>query len=178
MTELIYHVATSLDNFICDAQGNANDFLPEGDHIPDFLNSIHQYGAVLMGMKTYQYGFQFGMKPGEPGYKGLKHYVFSKRFDFTSNDEVELVRGDAVAFVRRLKDRYEKPLWLCGGGELAGSLLKARLIDKLVLKVNPILIYNGIALFGSVQDKIRLELLDLKRYESGVLRQSYKVNYL
>lgn len=177
MTELIYHVATSLDGFICDRNGQANDFLPEGDHIPDFLNSIHDYGAVLMGKRTYEYGFQFGLKPGEPGYKGLKHYIFSRSFDFASNDEVELVRTDAVAFISKLKTQNTKPLWLCGGGELAGTLLKHRLIDGLVLKVNPIMIYDGVPLFGESKEKINLKLTDLKKYDSGVLRTSYRIGY-
>ncbi|WP_396021743.1 dihydrofolate reductase family protein, partial [Bacillus cereus group sp. BfR-BA-01380] len=87
MAELIYHVAVSLDNFIAD-QGmidrniNNSSFLFDGDHIPDFLSDIHQYDAVLMGRKTYEFGFQFGAKPGEPGYKGIKHYIFSNSMQF------------------------------------------------------------------------------------------------
>lgn len=177
MTELVYHVATSLDGFICDRHGQAHDFLPEGDHIPDFLNSIHEYGAVLMGKRTYEYGFQFGLKSGEPGYRGLKHYIFSGSFDFPSNSEVELVRTDAVAYIAKLKTLNTKPLWLCGGGQLAGSLLKNRLIDKLVLKVNPILIYDGIPLFGNAKEKISMQMLDFKKYDSGVLRTTYCVQY-
>lgn len=178
MTELIYHVATSLDGFICDREGGTNAFLPEGDHIPDFMKSIYDYSAVLMGKKTYEYGFRFGLKPGEPGYKGLKHYIFSKSFDFLSTDEVELVKKDSISFVTKLKKENTKPLWLCGGGEFAGSLLKNRLIDKLVLKINPILINEGIPLFGEVREAISLNLVDLKKYESSVVRTTYEVRYL
>ena len=178
MAELIYHVATSLDGFICDRNGNTNDFLSDGDHIPDFMNSIQNYGAVLMGKKTYEYGFQFGMKPGEAGYKGLKHYIFSKSFDFLSNGEVELVKTDTISFVSELKSRYTKPLWLCGGGELAGSLLKERLIDKLVLKINPILINDGVPLFGDSKVKVSLDLIEYKKYRSGVLLPTYRIGYV
>ncbi len=178
MTELVYHVATSLDGFICDRKGGTSDFLPEGDHIPDFLNSINDYSSVLMGKRTYEYGFQFGLKAGEQGYKGLKHYIFSKSFDFPSNDGVELVKTDAAAFIRKLKTQNAKPIWLCGGGDLAASLLKNKLIDRLVLKVNPILIYDGVPLFGGAKEKLKLELIDFKKYDSGVVKPTYRIGYV
>lgn len=119
MAELVYHVAVSLDNFIADQamlEGDINHsfFLFEGEHVPDFLSDIQHYEAVLMGSKTYEFGFQFGAKPGEPGYKGLKHYIFSSSLQFESNEEVELIEGDAVAFIENLKRQGDGKLWLCG----------------------------------------------------------------
>jgi dihydrofolate reductase len=182
MATLVYHVAVSLDYFIADPgmqEGKIDQtlFLFAGDHVPDFLADIQQYTAVLMGRKTYEYGFQFGAKPGEPGYKGLKHYIFSNSLQFDSNDEVELVRGDSVAFIQHLKEKEEGKLWLCGGGELAGALLEKQLIDQLVLKVNPILVGEGVPMFGSLKPRLSLELKDLKRFDSGVLKMTYDIHY-
>jgi dihydrofolate reductase len=182
MVKLIYHVAVSLDNFIADQamiDGNINKslFLFDGDHVPDFLTDIQQYDSVLMGGKTYEFGFQFGAKPGEPGYKGLKHYIFSNSMHFESNDEVELVKGDALGFIENLKQQGFGKIWLCGGGELAGSLLKNKLIDKLVLKVNPIIVGEGIPLFGSVKTDLKLELVDMKQYSNGVIKPTYNIIY-
>lgn len=182
MAELIYHVAVSLDNFIADQSmldGNINNslFLFEGDHVPDFLSDIQEYDAVLMGGKTYEFGFQFGAKPGEPGYKGIKHYIFSNTLQFESNEEVELIKGNAIAFIENLKQKSNGKLWLCGGGELAGSLLKHKLIDQLVLKVNPVIIGEGISLFGSVKPSLTLKLVELKQYASGVIKPTYNIIY-
>ncbi|WP_445480081.1 dihydrofolate reductase family protein [Lysinibacillus irui] len=182
MAELIYHVAVSLDNFIAD-QGmidgdiNNSSFLFDGDHVPDFLADIHQYDAVLMGGKTYEFGFQFGAKPGEPGYKGIKHYIFSNTLLFESNEEVELIKGDAIGFIKNLKQEGGSKIWLCGGGELAGSLIKHKLIDQLVLKVNPIIVGEGISLFGSVKPRLNLKLVDMKQYSSGVIKSTYTIIY-
>ncbi len=180
MAELIYHVATTTDGFIADPQGKADGsvFLYEGDHIPDFLNHIKEYAAVLMGRKTYEFGYQFGMKPGEAGYKGIKHYVFSKNIGFDSNEEVEVVQTDAVAFTKQLKTTLgNTKIWLCGGAELANSLLEAQLIDTLILKINPVLIGQGIPLFSQSSKQVKLQLLDLKKYENGVLLPTYKIEY-
>ncbi|MGP1908788.1 dihydrofolate reductase family protein [Metabacillus sp. JX24] len=182
MAEIIYHVAVSLDNFIADQgmiDGNIDKslFLFEGDHVPDFLSDIQQYDAVLMGGKTYEFGFQFGAKPGEPGYRGIKHYIFSNSMQFESNEEVELVKEDAIEFIENLKQKENGKIWLCGGGELAGSLLKHKLINQLVLKVNPIMVGEGISLFGSEKPCYELGLLDIKQYSSGVFKATYDIIY-
>lgn len=179
MSELIYHVATTADGYIADLNGTADSsiFIYDGEHVPDFISAITQYDAVLMGTKTYEYGFQFGKKPGEPGYDGIKHYIFSKTMDFESNEKVELVKDNAVDFTRNLKETTNQKIWLCGGGQLAGSLLDYELIDTLILKVNPVMIGEGIPLFGPSKKQIHLELIDLKHYNNGVILPKYKIRY-
>ena len=75
------------------------------------------------------------------------------------------------------KKEDDKKIWICGGGQLAGTLLDAGLIDKLILKVNPLLIGEGIPLFGSSQKKVHLKLEDLKTFDSGILVPAYKIEY-
>ena len=181
MRKLIYHVATSLDNFIAYPDGTTDGFLPTGTYIPDFLDSIKSYGAVLMGRKTYEYGFQYGLQKGQPAYADinpeLTNYVFSNTMKFESTDQVQLVKGDEAAFVRQLKSREGKAIWLCGGGELAGKLLDAQLIDELIVKLNPVVFGDGIRLFGASKAKIKLDLTDCKPYENGLIRLSYRIGY-
>ncbi|MFF3924181.1 dihydrofolate reductase family protein [Paenibacillus lactis] len=187
MIELVYHVAVTADLFIADKNGVADDsvFLYADDG-GDFFESVRQYHAVLMGRKTYEYGFQYGLKPGEPSgiaqaaHPGLKHYIFSNQMEFESNEQVELVKEDVVSFCRRLKQEttdQQKKIWLCGGGNLAGKLLDHQLIDTLILKVNPIILGEGIPLFGASKKKINLKLTDIKSYESGVIVPTYQIIY-
>lgn len=179
MAELIYHIATTIDNFIADSQGNCPPslFPMEGDHIPAFLEQIKEYQIVLMGGNTYRYGFQFGLKPGEPGYKGIPHIVFSNTLNFESNDEVKLVKENPVNYVKKLKDEVKGKIWLCGGGELAGELLEHELIDTLKLKVNPTLAGAGIRLFGKSQKTVVAELAEYVTYKSGVIVPTYHIKY-
>ncbi|MFC7372569.1 dihydrofolate reductase family protein [Fictibacillus iocasae] len=179
MAKLIYHVATTLDNFIADVNRDAGSsiFMDEGDHVTDFIHDTQQYDAVLMGGKTYEYGFQFGLKPGEPSPFPLKQYIFSSTMQFDSNDQVELIKNDATDFIRNLKNKEDGKLWLCGGGELAGSLIEHQLIDQLILKVNPIIIGDGIPLFGSSKPRLNLELVSLKYYSNGVVKPTYNIIY-
>ena len=179
MRKLIYHVATSLDNFIAYPDGTTDAFLPAGSYIMDFLASIKTYGAVLMGRRTYEYGFQYGLQKGQPAYADinpeLTNYVFSNTMTFEQTDRVQLVQGDGIDFVRQLKAEAGKPIWLCGGGELAGRLLDAQLIDQLIIKLNPVVLGEGIRLFEANKTKATLRLTDSKTYENGLIRLSYSV---
>lgn len=186
MTELIYHVAVTADNFIAGPNGEADDsiFLHDGDLVADFLESVSQYEAVLMGKNTYEFGFQHGFKAGEPSgvaqaaNPNIKHFIFSCSMNFESNEKVVLISDDAAEFIKKIKDaEIYKKIWLCGGGQLAKTLLETELIDTLILKVNPVLIGEGIPLFGNSRKKVNLDLNDIKRYDSGASLQSYRILY-
>lgn len=181
MRKIIYHVATTLDHYIARADGSFDDFPGEGEHVTDFLDSIRYYGAILMGRNTYEVGYKFGLKPGDPAYNDfnpyMKNYVFSKTAQFKSNDRVELVKQNEMEFIRNLKTENGKDIWLCGGGALAGSLLENELIDELLIKLNPVVLGDGIPLFGGCRKKVGLTLLDSKAYDSGVLLLRYRINY-
>lgn len=185
MTEIIYHVATTADHFIAGPNGETDDsiFLYDDEFVADFLDSVKQYETVLMGRKTYENGYQFGMKPGErsgvamASNPEMKHYIFSQTLDFESNKYVELIRDDVAEFVTSLKKTENKKIWICGGGQLAGSLLEAKLIDKLILKINPVLIGEGIPLFGNSRKKVHLSLLDMKTFDCGIIVPTYQIKY-
>lgn len=185
MTELIYHVATTADHFIAGPNGEADESVFQNDDnlVADFLESVKRYDAVLMGRNTYEYGFRFGYKPGErsgvamAANPEMKHYIFSQTLKFESNKYVDLVRENSVDFIRELKKTENITIWLCGGGTLAGSLLDAGLIDKLILKINPVILGEGIPLFGKSRRKVRSKLVDLKNYDSGIIVPVYTIMY-
>jgi dihydrofolate reductase len=79
MRKLVYHVGTSLDNYISREDGSVEGFLWEGDHVDDYVASLKAYDTVLMGKTTYEWGIKFGgLEPGQTAYPWMKNYVFSK----------------------------------------------------------------------------------------------------
>lgn len=181
MRKIIYHVATTLDGFIAREDGSFDGFVSEGEHVADFLDSIKNYGAILMGKNTYEVGYKYGMKPGDPAYADfnpdMKNYVFSRSANFESNARVQLVRQDEIEFIKNLKMEAGKDIWLCGGGALAGTLLEHELIDELLIKLNPVVFGSGIPLFGESKKGLNLSLLSSKIYESGVILLRHEINY-
>jgi dihydrofolate reductase len=177
MHKLVYDVAMTLDNFVAHEDGSTDGFLADGEHVPDYLARLAAYDTVVMGRKTYEYGYPFGLVPGKRAYPHMRHFIFSKTLRFGPEAEVEVVAGDEAERVRRLKEEEGTDIYLCGGGAFAGFLLDRELIDQVVIKLNPVVFGRGIRLFGGSSKKVRLDLLSSKAYGNGVLLVRYDVKY-
>ena len=174
MRKLIYDVAITLDRFIGHEDGSAGGFLAEGDHVTDYLGRLQRYDTVVMGRRTYEYGYAFGLAPGKRAYPHMRHLVFSKTLRLPGSD-VEVIDGDPLPVIRALKDGTGTDIYLCGGGAFAGHLLDHGLIDELALKLNPLLFGRGIPLFGPSRTPQRLALTESRTYKSGVVLLRYTV---
>jgi dihydrofolate reductase len=174
---VVYYVAMSIDHYIAHEDETIDGFSAEGHHITDYLNSLRDYDTVLMGRRTYEWGYQFGVEPGQPAptYSHMMQYVFSQTMHQSQHDQLRIIREDPAAFVRDLKSRSGGPIYLCGGGQLAGYLFEHGLVDELILKVNPVLFGTGIPVFGALQCASALTLLDTRVYNNGVVFLRYAV---
>lgn len=160
MRTLTYYVATTLDGFIGDPAGGF-DFFPLTEEltavlveeypetVPTHLRALlgidapnKNFDAVVMGRRTWEPSLDAGVTSA---YRHLKQYVFSTTMTEAPDETVTLVDSDPLEYVRGLKQQDGKGIWLCGGGSLAAALLPE--IDELVLKINPIVIGDGIPLF-------------------------------
>ncbi|MEM6326259.1 MAG: dihydrofolate reductase family protein [Bacteroidota bacterium] len=172
MPDLPYHVAASLDGFIARADGSVDGFSWDDAVVSDFFADLGQFGTVLMGRKTYE----VGLKEGKTSpYPSMRQMVFSRTMEESPDEAVEVVRGDLPEIVRAVKQEADAPVWLCGGGHVASVLLDAGLVDRVVVKLNPVVFGSGIPLFGPGLDPTSLELTDTKAYECGVLLLDYRV---
>lgn len=189
MRELTYYVAVSLDGLIAGPGDDFSRFPVEGDHIDmilrDYVDTIPDVGltamgleargerfdTTLMGWSTYAAGFEHTRDP----YPHTRQVVFSRtRTAADAPASVAVTDEDPVAVVRRLKAEPGTGIWLCGGGILAGQLVEE--IDRLVLKVNPVVLGSGTPLFADpvVAPDYRLERSTA--YDSGVVVNEYAVS--
>ncbi|OUL32162.1 dihydrofolate reductase family protein [Nostoc sp. 106C] len=175
MRKLKYHVACTVDGFIAHKDHTIEGFIPEGDHVTDYLESLqNDYDIVLMGRKTYEFGFQFGVTNPYPL---MKQYVLSRTMETSPDPNVELVSENIIDFVRELKTGTGKDIYLCGGAYLATTLLTENLINEIILKVNPVVFGSGIPLFSEAIKQTDLELIDSKIYKTGVILLTYRVKH-
>jgi dihydrofolate reductase len=123
-----------------------------------------------MGRKTYDIGLPFGVTSPYPH---LTQYVFSRSMAKTRSPEVTLVNSDPLEYVRRLKQEPGRDIWLCGGGVLAAAVFSE--IDELILKVNPVILGNGIPLFDGPVAEADLSLEEVKSYPNGFMLTRYRV---
>lgn len=147
MKPLRYYVAISIDGFIADPEGGFDAFTSDPDYVREFFDSLAQFDTVVMGRKTYEVGLRY--QQTNP-YPQLRTFVFSRTMSRSPDEAVTLVSSDVEQHVRDLKSEPGTAIWLCGGGNLAAQLLRVGLIDEVILKVNPLMLGDGIRLFGDV----------------------------
>ncbi|KQY57680.1 dihydrofolate reductase family protein [Nocardioides sp. Root140] len=127
------------------------------------------FDTVVSGRRTYQIGLDAGLTNAYPH---LSQVVFSRSLPPSTDPGVEVVDSDPVEAVRALKQRDGKGIWLVGGGDLAGALHDE--IDVLVLKVSPMTLGSGVALFGESSFAPRLwSLRESVVLDSGALFLTY-----
>ncbi len=187
MRKLVYYVAVTLDGFIAAEDGTFDGFVFEGDHMagingeyPDTLPTQFRealglqdapnrnFDTVLMGRATYQV-------PGglATPYAHLRQFVVSTQVTDTPSD-VEVIREDVVGRVRALKEEDGLDIWLCGGGKLAAALLPE--IDRMLLKIHPVVFGRGIPLFDGKADITKFARTGARLFESGVSFMTYERN--
>ena len=170
-------MAVTVDGFIARKNGSVDGFLMQGDHVDAYLEHLKEYDTVVMGRRTYEAGYAFGLHPGDIAYPGMKHLVVSQTLSFAQrHTDLSIVGDNVIEVIRGLKEAEGSSIYLCGGGSLAGSLLRSGLIDELLLKVNPVVFGEGIRLFDGVDTAMSLTPLAQNSYRSGVVLNRYSIS--
>ncbi len=186
MRTLTYFVAVSLDGFIAAPDGDFSAFPVQGDHIEMIISDYRdtlpdvalqalgltadgsRFDTTLMGWNTYAAGFPATRNP----YPHTRQFVFSRtRRPQDVAEGITLTGDNPVDVVRELKKQRGAGIWLCGGGQLAAALRPQ--IDVMVLKVNPVVLGDGVPLFAGDHDPTSYRLRDSTAYGSGVLVNEY-----
>lgn len=175
MRRIVYYVAASLDGYIAGRGEDISLFMQEGEGVNQYLADLQNFDTVIMGRKTYEFGFQFGLKPGDRAYPHMDHYIFSNTLKLEGSEVQVAVKKPDLSFVWELKEQEGKDIYLCGGGDFAGWLFENGLIDVLKVKLNPIVLGDGVKLFGSSEAQYRLKMTDQRSYHDGLQIITYDV---
>ncbi len=170
-------IATSLDGFIARKNGDL-DWLPGSDGAAE----IEDYGfkefflsidTLVIGRNTYELALTFKEWP----YRGKNVVVLSSRFPKTPKNLAQGVEGTSLSpaeLIHRLASSGSKHVYV-DGGKTIQSFLHADLIHEMTITRIPILIGEGISLFGPLAHDIKLAHLTTITFESGFVKSKYKV---
>lgn len=178
MRNIVYYVACSLDGYIAGAQEDISNFVGEGSGVEQYLKDLQSFDTVIMGRRTYEFGYKYGLKPGQPAYPHMEHHIFSESLQLDNPDPKVHVHPRSLDILRQLKENKGTDIYLCGGGVFAGWLLENEMIDYIILKLNPITLGEGTPIFGNVRKQTKNELIDTQTYEHGLLMLTYRIGYL
>ncbi|MCG8698891.1 MAG: dihydrofolate reductase family protein [Bacteroidales bacterium] len=173
MKKIVYYVASSLDGYIAGENDDISQFIMQGEGVEKYQSDLADFGTVIMGRKTYEFGFQFGLEPGQPAYPNMEHYIFSNSLKIDNLSESVHIEKLSVDRVREICQNAKTDIYLCGGGQFAGWLLDNGLIDQLKLKLNPVVLGSGTKLFGSSMASEKWELTNIESFSDGLQILTY-----
>jgi dihydrofolate reductase len=166
-------VGTSVDGFIARPNGDL-DFLPAGGGEPhgydEFMASVD---ALVIGRKTFETVLPFPVWP----YGGKRVVVLSSRpvdLSTVRGGVVEQMAGPPAEIVSKLASTGAHHLYVDGGITIQ-RFLDAGLIQRLIITRVPVLVGDGIPLFGALPHDIRLRHVATQQYASGLVKSEYAV---
>jgi dihydrofolate reductase len=173
MTASVF-VGISVDGFMARANGEL-DWLPGDDCEPhgydEFMASVD---TLVFGRKTFETVLGFG---GAWPYGSKRVVVLSSRpLDLSAavGGVVEQMGGPPEEIVAKLAASGARHLYVDGGITIQ-RFLRAGLIQRLVITRIPVLIGDGIPLFGALPRDVRLRHVDTRHFPSGLVQSEYEV---
>ena len=184
MAKLIYTAISSLDGYVADAEGNFDWCAPD-EEVHRFVNDLERpIGTYLLGRRMYEVLRYWETAPtgndelsAEQEYariwQAMDKIVYSTSLDRVSTGRTRIEREFEPEAIKHLKTTATSDVSV-GGPTLAAQALKLGLVDECHLFLSPVVVGGGNpALPDNV--RLRLELLDERRFAKGVVHLHYRV---
>ncbi len=171
-------VAASLDGYIARSDGEL-DWLDEvNESVPveedcgfaEFLSTID---AIVMGRTTFDKVLTFGQWP-----YGDRPVIVLTRNPLEDPSALPVTVTASAETPSELLARLEKEGYrnvYVDGGKTIGAFLAEGAIESLTVTIVPILLGDGIPLFGRLPNDIRLTLSNSRIFDFGFVQLTYKV---
>ena len=172
MTASVF-IGTSVDGFIARPNDDL-DFLPEGGGEPHgYTEFIASVDAIVIGRKTFEKVLTFGTWP----YGEKRVVILSSRpvdLSVVRGGVVEQMAGEPADIVAQLAARGVRNLYIDGGVTIQ-RFLRAGMIQRLIITRVPVLIGEGVPLFGALPHDVRLRHIATRHFPSGLVQSEYEV---
>jgi dihydrofolate reductase len=147
----------------------------EGDKFK--LDEAFASEALLLGRKTYEgFAAAWPSREGEfaDKFNTMPKYVVSSTLAAPEWQNTTVLKGDLGTEVTKLKQEYDGDVVVHGSAQLVQTLLEQDLVDELRLMVYPIVLGSGKRIFGELNDKKPLRLVDSKIVGDGIATLTYQ----
>jgi dihydrofolate reductase len=169
-------MAMSLDGFVA-RKNHGLDWLmkqkTEGeDHGYEAFQA--RMDGIVMGRGSYQNVLSFGEWPYTKPVIVMSKTLQQNDVPKELADKVRITDQEPQALMDELQGQGWSRAYI-DGGKVVQSFVRAGLVEDFVVTMIPVLIGEGIRLFGAIDSDIDLELLGTQAFESGLLQTRYRV---
>src|SRR5579863_3574223 len=170
------HMVSSLDGFIA-KKDNSVSWLDIPGSVYEAGTSVSEEEAAafvkaidcyVLGSRTYEHALELGWPYGD-----TPTLVVTGREMTSAKESVEFYSGDLEALVHaKLAPRFRN-IWLVGGALLCQRFLELGLVDEIKLTIAPVLLGDGLRLFGGLLTEKVWDLKNVVAYKNGFVELSY-----
>jgi dihydrofolate reductase len=156
--------ALTTDGYIAKDE-NHSAFWTSKEDKKRFVELTKRAGVTVMGSTTY--------KTLPRPLKERVNIVYSRSKNF---EGAETTQKAPLDLLQELESRGFKEVAICGGSQIYTLFMKAKVIDRLYLTIEPHLFGKGITLFND-EVQAHLKLISAVHNEGGSVFLEYKVEY-
>ena len=182
------YIATSADGYIATPKGDvdwlhtAANSKADMSENPDmgFKDFIGSVDCMIMGRKSMEIISSFNLAPEQWPYGSTKIYVLSssiKEPPENLNGKVEIYSGEVTGLINQLENKGFKHAYVDGGATIT-SFINLQLINEMIITKAPVILGEGIPLFGKINKKIKLVNSEAVAFPNDFIQVKYGVNYL
>jgi dihydrofolate reductase len=183
MARLIYTASTSLDGYVADENGIFDWTEPDAE-VHAFVNELERpLGTYLYGRRMYEVMgvWETLQTAGQPWFvrdyaeiwRAADKIVYSRTLETASSARTRIEREFDPEAVARMKAAAQRDLSV-GGPGLAARAIEAGLVDELRLLIVPVVVGGGTPYLPRGA-RLKLELLDERRFQNGVVHLRYRI---
>jgi dihydrofolate reductase len=185
VAKLIYSGITSLDGYVADKDGRFDWGVPD-EEVHRFVNDLERpVGTYLYGRRMYEvmvaWETMHALADQPPFmldfadlWRAADKIVYSRTLETVASAKTRIERDFDPAAVRQMKASAARDITV-GGADLAAQAIKAGLVDECHLFVSPVVVGGGTRFLPDAV-RLRLELLDERRFDNGVVHLRYRMS--
>jgi len=185
MAKLIYVTPASLDGYIADETGDLDWSAPDEDGLAFINDVLRPVGTYLHGRKMYQTMAVWDTPEVIPGptranqdfariWQAADKIVYSTSLETLSAPKTRLEREFDPQAVRELTAQLPRDVAV-GGPTLAAQAIRAGIVDEYQMFLAPVILGGGKPVLPA-NVRLKLELLDERRFSKGMVYLRYRVN--
>lgn len=167
------YIGTSLDGFIAKTDGNIDWLTPYGDEeaVHAYEEFIRGIDAIVIGRGTFEKILSFPTWPYEKTVFVLSTSL--KQLPGALENKATILSMNPKDLLNHLSTLGFSSIYVDGGKVIQG-FLKEDLIDNLIISKVPVLIGDGIPLFGFLSEDLKFKHIRTETQSNGLVRSFYQ----
>lgn len=167
-------IATSLDGYIADRNGGLDwlDQIPNPNQVDmGYYQFYERIDALVMGRKTFETVLSFDVDwPYDKPVFVLSNSL--SEIPATHRDKAFLLQGNVDQSLSNIHDKGYQNLYIDGGYTIT-KFLEEDLIDEMIITTMPIVLGEGIPLFGKISQSSHWQLNQTQTFLNQVVQSHY-----